>query len=63
VAAFEKGQAVTTTRAEVDYIVTEYGIANIWGKTVRERVEALSKIAAPPFREDLKREFKEIYRQ
>ncbi len=63
VAAFERGQAVTTTRAEVDYIVTEYGIANIWGKTVRERVEALSKIAAPEFREDLKREFKEIYRQ
>lgn len=63
VAAFERGQAVTTTRAEVDYIVTEYGIANIWGKTVRERVEALSNIAAPQFREDLKREFKTIYRQ
>lgn len=63
VAAFQRGQAVTTTRAEVDFVVTEYGIAHIWGKTVRERVEALINIAAPQFREDLRQEFKTIYRQ
>jgi 4-hydroxybutyrate CoA-transferase len=62
VAAFEKGQAVTTTRAEVDYIVTEYGIANIWGKTVRERVDALISIAAPQFRDELQSEFTALYR-
>jgi len=62
VATFEKGQVVTTTRAEVDYIVTEHGIANIWGKTVRERVDALTGIAAPQFRDKLQREFKTIYR-
>ncbi|WP_054033066.1 acetyl-CoA hydrolase/transferase family protein [Desulfatitalea tepidiphila] len=62
VAAFEKGQAITTTRAEVDYIVTEYGVANIWGRKLSERVAALTAIAAPQFREDLRREFSAIYR-
>jgi 4-hydroxybutyrate CoA-transferase len=63
VAAFEKGQAVTTTRSEVDYVVTEYGIANIWGKKVKERVDALIAVAAPSFREDLRRDFEQIYRK
>ena len=63
VAAFERGQAVTTSRNDVDYVVTEYGIADLWGKTLRERVDALISIAAPQFRDDLYLEFEAVYRQ
>jgi 4-hydroxybutyrate CoA-transferase len=35
-------------------VVTEYGVANLYGKTVRERAEALIAIAHPDFREDLR---------
>lgn len=61
VASFEKGQAVTTTRHEVDFIVTEYGVARLWGKTVQARAEALINIAAPQFRDELRRDFRDIY--
>lgn len=44
---------VTTSRNDVDYIITEYGIAHLKGKTLRERSEALIKIAHPDFREEL----------
>ena len=57
----DEGASVTTTRTDVHYIVTEYGIADLWGKTVPERAKALINIAHPDFREDLKREFVKIY--
>lgn len=47
------GAAVTTLRNDVDYIVTEYGIARLKGKSLRERAEALISIAHPDFREEL----------
>src|SRR5690606_12948100 len=47
------GAIVTTSKNDVNYIVTEYGIANLRGKTVRERTEALINIAHPKFREEL----------
>lgn len=47
------GAAVTTSRNEVDYVVTEYGIAHLKGKTLRQRAEALISIAHPDFRDDL----------
>ena len=49
------GTAVTTSRNDVDYIVTEYGIAHLRGKTLRERAEALIEIAHPNHRSELKR--------
>ena len=55
------GQAVTTSRNDIDFVVTEYGIAALHGKTVRERAEALINIAAPQYREQLRQEFHEIY--
>lgn len=51
------GAAVTTPRDEVDYIVTEYGIAHLKGKTLRQRAESLIRIAHPDFREVLTEEF------
>jgi len=45
----DPGAGVVTTRADVHYVVTEHGIANLHGKTIRQRVEALISIADPRF--------------
>ena len=50
------GAAVTTSRGDVHYIVTEFGIAHLHGKTLRERAKALIAIAHPDFREMLERQ-------
>ncbi|MBT4033847.1 MAG: acetyl-CoA hydrolase/transferase family protein [Candidatus Marinimicrobia bacterium] len=50
------GAAVTTSRGDVHYIVTEFGIAHLHGKTLRERAKALIEIAHPDFREELERQ-------
>jgi acetyl-CoA hydrolase len=47
------GSGVTTTRGDIHYVVTEYGVAALYGKTVRERTKALINIAHPNFREEL----------
>jgi acetyl-CoA hydrolase len=47
------GAGVTTSRGDVHYVVTEYGVANLYGKTIRERAKALIDIAHPMFREEL----------
>lgn len=52
-----EGAAVTTSRCDVDYVVTEYGIAQLHGKTLRQRAKELIAIAAPEFRENLQAEF------
>jgi acyl-CoA hydrolase len=49
------GAGVVTTRAHVQYIVTEYGIANLIGKNLKERAEALIEISHPDYREELAR--------
>jgi acyl-CoA hydrolase/GNAT superfamily N-acetyltransferase len=49
----QTGAGVVTSRADVHYVVTEYGIASLHGKTVRERALALIHIADPKFREQL----------
>ena len=48
-----EGAGVVTNRADVHYVVTEYGVAKLFGKCVRERALALIEVAAPRFREDL----------
>lgn len=53
------GAGVVTTRAHVHYIATEYGIVNLFGKTLGERAKALISIAHPSFRESLEREWRE----
>ena len=54
-----EGAAVTDTRFDVMYVVTEYGIADLWGKTVAQRAKELIKIAHPKFQEDLERKYME----
>jgi acyl-CoA hydrolase len=47
------GAGVLTTRADVHYVATEFGIVNLFGKSVRERAELLISIADPSFRDEL----------
>jgi acyl-CoA hydrolase len=49
----EPGAGVVTSRADVHYVVTEYGIAYLHGKTLRERARALISIADPRFQQEL----------
>jgi acyl-CoA hydrolase len=53
------GAGVVTSRADVHYVVTEFGVANIFGKNLRERAEALIKIAHPDFQDELEKQAKE----
>lgn len=50
-----EGAGVTTTRAHVHYIVTEYGVVNLYGKNLKQRAEALISIAHPDHRENLEK--------
>jgi acyl-CoA hydrolase len=53
VSVLSEGAGVTTTRAHVQYVVTEFGVAFLHGKSIRERARALIDIAHPAFRETL----------
>src|SRR5262245_41154997 len=57
----EPGSVVTAQRAFVDYVVTEYGVASLRGKSLKQRAAALIDIAHPEFREELRKEAKRIY--
>jgi acyl-CoA hydrolase/GNAT superfamily N-acetyltransferase len=58
-AVLEEGAGIVTSRGDVRYIVTEYGVADLWGKSVRERALALTEIAHPDFRAQLMGEAKQ----
>ena len=58
----KNGAGVVTTRAHAHYIVTEYGIANLYGKTIKERVKSLVNIAHPDHRESIDKEYFELIR-
>ena len=53
----DHGAAVTTSRQDVDYVVTEYGIAELKGKSLKQRARNLIAIAHPQFRDQLAVEF------
>lgn len=55
------GSAVTTSRNDVHYVVTEYGIANLKGRTLKQRAKLLIEIAHPKFRESLMNTYEERY--
>ncbi len=57
VSKLKDGSCVTTSRNDVHYIITEYGIANLRGKTIRQRAKALINIAHPIFRKRLEDDF------
>ncbi len=49
-----QGAVVTTSKNDVDHVVTEYGVAKLRGKCLRERALALIAIAHPDFRDELR---------
>ena len=53
------GAGVVTSRGDVNYVVTEYGVAQLHGRTIRERAKALINIAHPKFRDELEQYAKE----
>ena len=57
----KQGAGVVTTRNHVRYIVTEYGVADLYGKTIRQRAQALIDIAAPDVRDELELAARELY--
>ena len=61
VAALQPGAGVVTTRAHARTVVTEYGVAELWGRSLRERAKALVAIAAPEFCDDLRREARRLH--
>ena len=56
----KQGAGVVTSRNHVRYIITEFGMAALYGKTIRERAKALIGIAHPEFRDELTRQAKEL---
>jgi 4-hydroxybutyrate CoA-transferase len=61
VANIDEGAAVTTSRNDVDYVITEYGIARLKGLSLRERAKALISIAHPNFHDELKAAFEKRF--
>jgi 4-hydroxybutyrate CoA-transferase len=55
-----QGAGVVTTRNDVHYVVTEYGVASLYGRTVRRRAKELINIAHPRFRDELKAAGREL---
>ncbi|NJP06700.1 MAG: 4-hydroxybutyrate CoA-transferase, partial [Chloroflexaceae bacterium] len=60
VPTLKPGAGVVTTRNDVHYVVTEYGVAYLHGKTIRQRVQALIDIAHPKFRDELTEQAREL---
>ena len=61
VSSLKQGAGVVTTRAHVHYVVTEFGVASLRGKSVRERALELIRVAHPKFREGLLKEVRQQY--
>jgi 4-hydroxybutyrate CoA-transferase len=60
VSMLKQGAGVVTSRNHVRYIVTEFGIADLYGRTIRQRAKALIQIAHPDFRQDLAKQASEL---
>jgi len=56
-----QGAGVVTTRNHVRYVVTEHGVADLYGKTIRQRARALIQISHPQFRDELTAQAKELH--
>lgn len=56
------GSSVTVTRQDAEYFVTEYGIANVKGKTLKDRARAMIEIAHPDFRPELQAEYERRFK-
>lgn len=60
VPTLQKGAGVVTTRNDVHYVVTEYGVASLYGKSIRQRARELINIAHPRFRDELTRNARDL---
>ncbi len=60
-AMLKQGAGVVTSRNHVRFVVTEHGIADLYGKTIRQRAQALIKVADPQFHDELLRQAKELH--
>jgi len=60
VPTFEEGTAVTLPRTFADYVITEYGIAELWGKSQKQRAQELISIAHPDSQAELKRQAEKL---
>ncbi len=60
VPTLKQGSGVVTTRSHVRFIVTEYGVADLYARTIRQRAKMLIEVAAPEFREGLERQAREL---
>ena len=61
VSMLKRGAGVVTTRNHIRYVITEYGVANLYGKSIRQRALALIDVAHPDFRDDLRKEATELH--
>jgi acetyl-CoA hydrolase len=62
VATLTSGAGVTTSRNDVHYVATEYGVADLFGRTIRDRARQLVEIAHPKFRAELAEAAETLYR-
>ena len=60
VAMLKPGAGVTTTRNHVHYVCTEFGVASLYGRTIRQRAQALIEVAHPDFRPELEKKASEL---
>lgn len=61
VCMLKQGAGVVTSRNHIHYVVTEYGVAALYGKTIRQRAQQLIGIAHPNFRKDLEKQARELH--
>ncbi len=61
VPSLKEGAGVVTTRAHARTVVTEFGVAQLWGRSLQERAKALIAVAAPEFRDGLRAEAKRLH--
>ncbi len=60
VCMLKQGAGVVTSRNHVHYVVTEYGVASLYGKTIRQRAQQLINVAHPDFRADLEKQARSL---
>lgn len=61
VPTLKQGAGVVTSRGDVHYVVTEFGVASLFGKSIQERAKSLIEISHPNFREELTKYAKDVY--
>jgi 4-hydroxybutyrate CoA-transferase len=60
-AELKPGAGIVTTRGDVHFVVTEYGVADLWGRTISERARSLIAIAHPRFKDNLESEARRLH--